>query len=185
LPLVMSEARNDHHLIERRREGRVNLSLPGRYALGEGREYPCTTVNVSPGGVVIRAPNTKAQIGERAVAYISEIGRVEGTIARRFGSSLVIRLETNARNREKLAGKIASCSRRRSGSTMADRPHECIQASHRPATLSTPRDFLDVEAIVRRMIWQGYALRNEREGVMSFLTKLSDEGLLRKSSPDR
>jgi len=185
MPLVATQARHDQQPNERRRDERVNLSLSGRYALGDGREYPCTTVDISPGGIVVRAPNTKAQIGERVIAYISQIGRVEGTIARRFDSCLVIRLETTAQSRETLVRKIASCIRRRSGSTMVDRPPGRIEPTHRPATLSTPDAFRNVEAIVQKLIRQGYALRNEKEGVMAVLTRLSHQGLLRKSPPAR
>ena len=183
MPLATAKARYDQQPEERRRDERVNLSLSGRYALGDGRECPCTAIDISPGGIGIRAPNTKVQIGERVIAYISQIGRIEGTIARRLDSGLVIR--TNVRNRETLARKIASSIRRRSGSTTVDRVHERIEPTHRPATLSTPDNFQNVETIVQKLIWRGYALRNEREGVMGFLTKLSHEGLLRKSSPDR
>jgi hypothetical protein len=35
------------------------------------------------------------------------------------------------------------------------------------------------------LIRQGYALRNEKEGVMAVLTRLSHQGLLRKSPPAR
>jgi hypothetical protein len=152
----MAKARYDQQPEERRRDERVNLSLSGRYALGDGREYPCTTIDISPGDIVIRAPNTKAQIGERVIAYINQIGRVEGTIARRFDGCLVIGLETDAQKRERLARKIASCIRRCSGGTTVDRLHERIEPPLRPVTLSTPDAFRNLEAIVQKLIRQAY-----------------------------
>ena len=185
MTFAATQARYDQQPEERRREERVNLSLSGRYALGDGREYPCTTIDISPGDIVIRAPNTKAQIGERVIAYINPIGRLEGTIARRFDGCLAIRLETNAQSRERLARKIASYVRGRRGSTTVDRSHERIDPIHRPATVSAPDAFLNVETIIQKLLHQGHALGDERKSVMAFLTKLSHEGLLRKSWQDR
>jgi c-di-GMP-binding flagellar brake protein YcgR len=41
---------------ERRRHSRVPLALLGRYMLPNFREYPCQTVDISPGGVALTAP---------------------------------------------------------------------------------------------------------------------------------
>ena len=77
--------------------------------------------------------------------------------------------------------------RRRDERANLTSPSRCARGEliHRPATSSTRAAFVDVETIVQKLIHQGYALRNERESVMAVLAKLSDEGLLRRSSPER
>ena len=55
---------------ERRRHQRVKVVLPGRYMLEDRREYPCRTVDISPGGVAF-AGLAKGRIGERVVAYLA------------------------------------------------------------------------------------------------------------------
>ena len=61
----------------RRRFQRVRLTLLGRFMLANRREYPCQTVDMSPGSCALIAPVLGA-IDERVVAYIDHIGRVEG-----------------------------------------------------------------------------------------------------------
>ena len=67
---------------ERRRHDRVVLTLPGRYLLADGMEFPCEIVEVSSVGVAIRGPMV-GDLGERVVGYVQELGRIEGVIVRR------------------------------------------------------------------------------------------------------
>lgn len=67
---------------ERRRRDRVGIVLQGRYMLENGAEFPCETVDVSPNGIAIRGLKVGAY-GERVVAYIQDLGRIEGFIVRR------------------------------------------------------------------------------------------------------
>ncbi len=57
---------------ERRRHLRVEVVLLGRYMLQDRREFPCQTVNMSPGGLAISAP-VRGAIGERVVIYLDQI----------------------------------------------------------------------------------------------------------------
>ena len=66
---------------ERRRHQRVHVALLGRYMLSDRQEYPCQTVDVSPGGALLVAP-VRGAIGERVVVYLENLGRVEGEITR-------------------------------------------------------------------------------------------------------
>lgn len=49
--------------------------------LSDRREYPCQVINMSPGGVAMLAPGL-GHVGERVVAYLDHVGRVEGKITR-------------------------------------------------------------------------------------------------------
>ena len=68
--------------VERRRYGRVAVALRGRYMLADGKEFDCQIVDVSPVGFAIRGP-LAGDLGERVVAYVQELGRIEGVIVRR------------------------------------------------------------------------------------------------------
>ena len=70
------------HFEEQRRHPRIKLTLSGRYMLADGSEFPCETVDVSPFGLAIKG-RTTGVLGERVVAYIQDLGRVEGEIVRR------------------------------------------------------------------------------------------------------
>ena len=69
---------------ERRRHERFEVALPGRCMLFDRLEYPCWTIDVSPSGFRHRRASERGYCCERIVAYISQIGRVEGMIARHF-----------------------------------------------------------------------------------------------------
>ena len=68
---------------ERRRFQRVRVNLLGRYMLADRREFPCQVSNMSPGGMALIAP-VGGQPGERVIAYVDHVGRLEGKIARQF-----------------------------------------------------------------------------------------------------
>src|SRR5437764_474835 len=66
---------------ERRRFQRVRVNLLGRYMLADRREYPCQIQDMSPGGMALVAP-VSGKPGERVVAYVDHLGRLEGTVVR-------------------------------------------------------------------------------------------------------
>ncbi len=66
------------HSQERRRHQRVRVNLLGRYMLADRREFPCQVINMSPGGMALIAP-ISGNVGERVIAYVDHLGRLEGT----------------------------------------------------------------------------------------------------------
>lgn len=66
---------------ERRRHRRVDLALKARVLKQDGEEEPCLVVNISAGGVLLKAVNPP-QAGEKVVVYIDEVGRHEGYVIR-------------------------------------------------------------------------------------------------------
>src|ERR1700692_5042650 len=83
---------------ERRRFQRVKVTLLGRYMLADRREFPCQVVNMSPGGMALIAPVGGAP-GERIIAYVDHLGRLEGHIARIFQNGLAMTIRGTARTR--------------------------------------------------------------------------------------
>jgi hypothetical protein len=91
---------------DRRRYQRHELNLLGRYMLENRREYPCRTVNIAPDSAAFDAPISGA-IGERVVAYIHQLGRVEGEIIRQMPTGFSMSFNATLRKRDKLAATLA------------------------------------------------------------------------------
>ncbi|MGA2794246.1 MAG: PilZ domain-containing protein [Roseiarcus sp.] len=130
-------------LQERRRFERFELALPGRCMLYDRLEYPCWTIDVSPAGVGIIGLH-KGDIGERIVAYISQIGRIEGMIARRLAKGFALEIQAPALKREKLAQRIAWLVKRETIGAPDERRHERISPENQQTKLRTPdgREYL-------------------------------------------
>jgi hypothetical protein len=144
---------------ERRRHDRVELSLPGRYMLRDRHEYPCATIDVSPMGVAIRGIE-RGSIGERIVAYISHIGRIEGSIARHFDRCFAFQVHAPASKREQLAGRIARLIQRKPLTSPEHRQHARIAPFYDEALLRTA-DGQDHAATLIDVSMQGAALTLE------------------------
>ncbi len=132
----------DVKAIERRRHQRVKLVLLGRYMLEDRHEYPCQTIDISPGGVAIEGP-VSGQIGERVVAYFNQIGRVEGAIARHLDKGFAIQMRLPVLKREKLAEQLTWLVNRHALGLPEDRRHERIAPHFTRTNLKTPdgRDY--------------------------------------------
>jgi len=122
---------------ERRGAERAELALSGRYMLRDGNECPCQTIDISAGGVALRGFD-KGYIGERIVAYIAELGRLEGVVARHFDTCFAVKLQAPPHKREKLLAKIAWLVRHQKLGEPDNRRHERSVPSNRRTTLTTP-----------------------------------------------
>lgn len=122
---------------ERRRHQRVRVVLPGRYMLEDRREYACQTIDISPGGVAL-AGMARGGVGERVIAYLNQIGRVEGTIARHLDDGFAIRMKLPIIKREKLADQLTWLANRQALGMAEDRRHERIPPRVSHSTLKLP-----------------------------------------------
>jgi PilZ domain len=118
---------------ERRRHQRVRVALLGRYMLADRQEYPCQTVNVSPGGALLVAP-ALGKIGERIVVYLEHLGRLEGVITRHVDDGFAITVAATPRKRDKIASQLTWLANRAALGLPEDRRHERI-APRRPTTV--------------------------------------------------
>src|SRR5216684_8268034 len=102
----MSLPQNKHLVLplseERRRFQRVHVDLLGRYMLADRREFPCQVVNMSPGGMALIAP-VGGNVGDRVIAYVDHLGRLEGKIARPLQNGFAMTIAATPRKRDKLA----------------------------------------------------------------------------------
>jgi PilZ domain-containing protein len=108
---------------ERRRHQRVKVALLGRYMLSSRREYPCQSLDMSPGGLAIIAP-VPAQQGERVVVYLDHIGRVEGVMVRPIANGFAMTVAATIRKRDKLAAQLTWLANRSILGLPEDRRHE-------------------------------------------------------------
>ncbi|PCH80030.1 MAG: pilus assembly protein PilZ [Hyphomicrobiales bacterium] len=116
-----TQALSPHH--DRRRFQRVKVNLLGRFMLENRREYPCQIIDMSPGGAALVSPVTGAE-GERVIAYIDHIGRIEGKIARHIEGGFAMIINATTRKREKLASQLTWLANRHVLSLPEDRRHE-------------------------------------------------------------
>jgi hypothetical protein len=107
---------------DRRRHQRVKVNLLGRYMLPDRREFPCQVINMSPGGMALIAPMSGAP-GERIIAYVDHLGRLEGQIARVFENGFAMTISATARKRDKLAAQLTWLANRHILSLPEDRRH--------------------------------------------------------------
>ncbi|MBL8574252.1 MAG: PilZ domain-containing protein [Hyphomicrobiaceae bacterium] len=125
-PLLPEKAqRTTLSKLDRRRHQRVGVNLIGRFMLEDRREYPCQVIDMSPGGAGIIAPVT-AMLGERVIAYIDHIGRIEGQVARLIKGGFAMTINAPVRKREKIAAQLTWLANRHELNLPEDRRHERI-----------------------------------------------------------
>ncbi len=122
---------------ERRRHQRVKVRLTGQFMRQDRREFPCATIDISPGGIAFEA-EASGEIGERIIAYLNQIGRVEGTVARHFYGGFAIQMKLPPLKREKLADQLTWLANRQVLGMPEDRRHERIAPRNRNTTLTLP-----------------------------------------------
>ena len=101
----LTQPRTPPQAEERRRHQRVKVNLLGRYMLADRREYPCQVINMSPGGIALVAP-VLGNPGDRVIAYVDHLGRLEGKIARIIDNGFAMTVEATLRKRDKLAAQL-------------------------------------------------------------------------------
>ncbi len=107
---------------ERRRHQRVKVNLLGRYMLADRHEYPCQVIDMSPGGMALIAP-VAGHPGERVIAYVDHLGRLEGKIARLIDNGFAMSISATTRKRDKLAAQLTWLANRQILNLPEDRRH--------------------------------------------------------------
>lgn len=168
---------------DKRRHQRVKLSLSGRYMLSDHREYPCQTVNMSPGGVRIIAP-VIGDIGSRVVIYLDHIGRLEGQIVRHSEGGFAAQLRVPPLKREKLADQLTWLANRHILGLPEDRRHERLEPVAKRAVMKFP----DGKQITVRIIdisLSGAAIAMDTQPpIGTSVTIGSTKGVIKRHFPD-
>jgi PilZ domain len=122
---------------ERRRHSRVKVRLPGQFMRENRREFPCVTLDMSPGGVAFSA-DERVDIAERIVAYLDHVGRVEGRVVREFQGGFAIAMKLPQLKRDRLADQLTWLANRHELGMPEDRRHERIRPRKPRTTLILP-----------------------------------------------
>jgi hypothetical protein len=112
-------------VLERRRTHRVPVEVFGRYMLQNRQDFPCRTIDISPGGILICGPVYGA-VGERVIAYLDHLGRMEGTITRLIPDGFAMSVSATSRKKDKVAAQLTWLANRKVLGLPEDRRHERI-----------------------------------------------------------
>ncbi len=111
---------------------RVRINLLGRYMLADRREFPGQVIEMSPGDLMMIAPQTGSP-GERVITYVDHLGRLEGSITRVTENGFEMQVAATDRKRDKLAAQLIWLANRELLNLAEDRRHGRI-VPKRPMT---------------------------------------------------
>jgi hypothetical protein len=113
---------------------RVKVSLLGRYMLTDRREFPCQVIEMSPGDAMIIAP-ISGIAGERVIAYIDHLGRIEGDITDVIDGGFKMDIVATSRKRDKMAAQLTWLANKELLNLPEDRRHERVVPDNRHSTV--------------------------------------------------
>lgn len=113
---------------------RVRVSILGRYMLADRREFPCQVLSMSPGDAVVIAP-VAGIVGERIIAYLDHLGRIEGTILTQVDGGFVMDIAASPRKRDKMAAQLTWLANKDLLNLPEDRRHERVVPDIRHSTV--------------------------------------------------
>lgn len=113
---------------------RVRVSLLGRYMLTDRREFPCQVIEMSPGDAVVIAP-ISGMSGERVIAYIDHLGRIEGDITDVIDGGFRMDIVATSRKRDKMAAQLTWLANKELLNLPEDRRHERVVPDNRHSTV--------------------------------------------------
>lgn len=145
---------------ERRRFQRVKVHLLGRYMLPDRREFPCQVIDMSPGGLALLGPGI-GQIGDRVIAYLDHIGRVEGKITRIIDNGFAMTVGATPRKRDKLAAQLTWLANRDILNLPEDRRHDRI-VPRNPVVVLTLEDGIKMNVRIIDLSLSGAAISAEK-----------------------
>jgi len=122
---------------DRRRHRRVAVTVFGRFMREDKQEYPCQVVNMSAGGMSVLAP-VVCDDGERIVAYLDNLGRIEGVVVRSFDGGFAVRILASLYKRERIANLLTWLINQDSLGLGEERRHDRIVPRNNASKLILP-----------------------------------------------
>ena len=113
---------------------RVKISVLGRYMLQDRREFPCQVLEMSPGDAAVVAP-IAGQVGEKVIAYLDLIGRIEGTVTSQMDGGFMMDVVASPRKRDKMAAQLTWLANKDILNLPEDRRHERVVPDNRHSTV--------------------------------------------------
>ncbi|SFZ83406.1 PilZ domain-containing protein [Devosia enhydra] len=127
-------ARPQRNYAQMPRFQRVRVSVLGRYMLSDRREFPCQVLEMSPGDAMVIAPVPGA-VGEKVIAYLDHIGRVEGAIMETIDGGFLMDVQATQRKRDKMAAQLTWLANKDILNLPEDRRHERVVPDIRHSTV--------------------------------------------------
>jgi len=125
---------------ERRSFQRVRIKIYGRFMLEDRTEHPCQVVDMSPGNAALRCEKS-GEPGEKVIAYLDHIGRVEGVVTRRLQDGFAMTIVASERKKDKLAAQLTWLANKHELDLPEDRRHERIAPRAGPSASSATGAF--------------------------------------------
>lgn len=110
---------------ERRTFQRVRIKIYGRFMLEDRSEHPCQVMDMSPGNVSLRCDQV-GDPGEKVIAYLDHLGRVEGVLTRRLPDGFAMTVIASERKKDKLAAQLTWLANKHELDLPEDRRHERV-----------------------------------------------------------
>ena len=111
--------------VDHRAFQRVVVNLQGRLMLADLSEFDCKAIDMSPGDIHFQC-TAFPQVGERIIAYVDHIGRLEGAVVKLVDHGFIVTLQATERKREKLAAQLTWLANKQELGLPEDRRHERI-----------------------------------------------------------
>ena len=108
---------------------RVTISVQGRFMRADHSEHDCIVDSMSPFDAVISC-GARPEKGERIVAYVDYIGRIEGKVVDTGLRTFTISLNATDRKRDKLSAQLTWLANKHELGLPEDRRHERVSPSN-------------------------------------------------------
>jgi c-di-GMP-binding flagellar brake protein YcgR len=141
---------------ERRDFQRVHVRLYGRFMLEDRSEHPCQVADMSPGNVALISEQRGAP-GEKIIAYIDHIGRIEGVLTRTLDDGFAMTILGSDRKKDKLAAQLTWLANRHELDLPEDRRHDRV-APRNPITILALNDGRQYECRIVDLSLSGAAI---------------------------
>ncbi|GLS30678.1 pilus assembly protein PilZ [Mesorhizobium albiziae] len=101
------------------------MKIYGRFMLEDRSEHSCQVVDMSPGNVALLADRI-GEPGEKVIAYIDHIGRIEGVVTRTMVDGFAMTVIASDRKKDKLAAQLTWLANKHELDLPEDRRHERV-----------------------------------------------------------
>ena len=157
---------------DKRKHQRVKVSLLGRYMLPNRQEFPCQTIDMSPGGMSVAAP-VKGQVGDRVIVYLDSLGRVEGKVTRMLPDGFAMNINMPLAKRDKVASQLTWFCNRSTLGLPEDRRHERIEPRNTASVLKL-KDGRELKVSIIDISRSGAGVRCEYQPPIFELVHIGD-----------
>lgn len=171
------------------------VALFGRCMLPNQLEIPCQAIEMSPDQAMLVSAHSP-RIGDKAIIYLDNVGRIEGNITGHFTGGFAIEIECTPRKRDKLAGLIKQHKAHEEFGQDNQRAHQRIAPKNTNSelkltdgraypikiidiSLSGAAISIDVKPAIGSKVWlagmEGTVVRHFQEGIGMQFAAVSDQ----------